>query len=86
MELATLRHNDPYPRPPGWLLSPKYVEIFLMGSGKKTFCAPGGDSQTVQPKYLGDRRLIQVAIATLASERSLLLIGEPGTAKGVFPC
>lgn len=81
LELAALRHDDPHSRPPGWLLSPKRVETFLMGSGKQTFLTPDGQSITIRPKYLGDRRLIQVAIATLASERALLLVGEPGTAK-----
>ncbi len=80
-ELAALQHDDPYPRPPGWALSPRRVEVFLMGSGKETFSTPDGQKIPIRPKYLGDRRLIQVAIATLASERALLLIGEPGTAK-----
>jgi len=35
----------------------------------------------VTPKYIGNRRLIEVAIATLATDRALLLIGVPGTAK-----
>jgi MoxR-like ATPase len=35
----------------------------------------------IAPKFIGDRRLIQVAIATLASDRALLLLGDPGTAK-----
>ncbi len=81
LELTALRHNDPHPRPPGWLLSPKRVEIFLLGSGRETFPTPEGQPVAIRPKYLGDRRLIQVAIATLASERALLLVGEPGTAK-----
>lgn len=81
LELAALRSEDPHPRPPGWLLSPKRVEIFLMGSGKQSFATPNGEKVAIRPKYLGDRRLIQVAIATLASERALLLVGEPGTAK-----
>ncbi len=81
LELAALRHNDPHPRPPGWQLSPKRVEIFLMGSGQETFATPDRQKVAIRPKYMGDRRLIQVAIATLASERALLLVGEPGTAK-----
>lgn len=81
LELAALRHNDPHPRPAGWLLSPRRVEIFMLGSGKEAFATPDGQRLAIHPKYLGDRRLIQVAIATLASERALLLIGEPGTAK-----
>ena len=80
-ELTALRHDDPYPRPPGWFLSPKRVEVFLMGSGKETFSTPDRQKVAIRPKYRGDRRLIQVAIATLASERALLLVGEPGTAK-----
>jgi MoxR-like ATPase len=35
----------------------------------------------ITPKYIGDRALVQVAIATLASDRALMLTGEPGTAK-----
>jgi MoxR-like ATPase len=35
----------------------------------------------ITPKYIGDRALVQVAIATLASDRALMLVGEPGTAK-----
>ncbi len=81
LELAALRANDPHPRPPGWALSPRRVELFLMGSGRETLPTPDGTKVAIRAKYLGDRRLIQVAIATLASERALLLVGEPGTAK-----
>jgi MoxR-like ATPase len=68
-ELAALAAADTAPRPPGWRLSPRAVETYLMG----------GDG--IAPKFIGDRALIQVAIATLASDRALMLIGEPGTAK-----
>ena len=34
----------------------------------------------ISPKYVGSRRLIEVAVATLATDRALLL-GVPGTAK-----
>lgn len=80
-ELAALQAADTYERPPGWQLSPRMVEVFVMGSGGETFPGPDGQSIPISPKYIGQRRLIQVAIVTLASERSLLLIGEPGTAK-----
>ena len=33
------------------------------------------------PKYIGNRRLIEIAISTLATDRALLLLGVPGTAK-----
>jgi MoxR-like ATPase len=35
----------------------------------------------VSPKYVGNRHLIEIAIATLATDRALLLFGVPGTAK-----
>jgi MoxR-like ATPase len=46
-----------------------------MGSDNPAFGLP------ITAKYIGDRALIQVAIATLASDRALMLVGEPGTAK-----
>src|SRR6476660_5455973 len=56
-------------------MTPRAVETYVMGSEK----AVGG--VTITPKYVGDRSLVQVAIATLASDRALMLAGEPGTAK-----
>ena len=79
-ELAALRAQDRWPKPPGWALSPRMVETFIMGSRE---ALPGSDGRkvTIPPKFVGDRRLVQVAIATLASDRALMLAGEPGTAK-----
>ena len=74
-ELDALARSDASPRPPGWRLSPRAVEAYVMGSDKPI----GGI--TITPKYIGDRSLVQVAIATLASDRALMLVGEPGTAK-----
>src|SRR5262249_29767237 len=61
-------------RPANWKLSPHAVVTYLMG-GK----AAGG--VTIAPKYIGNRRLIETAVATLATDRALLLLGVPGTAK-----
>ncbi|HEU4410108.1 MAG TPA: AAA family ATPase [Polyangiaceae bacterium] len=74
-ELDALVAADQGAKPPGWRLSPKAVETYLLGSNKPV----GGVAIT--PKYVGDRAIVQVAIATLASDRALLLVGEPGTAK-----
>jgi hypothetical protein len=74
-ELSALAGADSGPKPPGWKLSPRTVETYIMGAD-----APVG-GVTITPKYIGDRALVQVAIATLASDRALLLTGEPGTAK-----
>jgi MoxR-like ATPase len=73
-ELAALAECDDRPRPPRWRLSPWAVVTYLMG-GRLT------DGTEITPKYIGDRRLIEVAVATLATDRALLLLGLPGTAK-----
>jgi MoxR-like ATPase len=39
------------------------------------------DGTVITPKYIGSRRLMEVAVATLATDRALLLLGVPGTAK-----
>jgi MoxR-like ATPase len=79
-ELAVLRATDRWPRPPGWQLSPRQVETFIVGSDDP-LPGPDGRPVAIGPKFVGDRRLVQVAIATLASDRALMLAGEPGTAK-----
>lgn len=73
-ELEALKEEDKKEeKPAGWQLSPKAVLKFVIG-GKA-----GGVNIT--PKYIGHNRLVEIAIATLLTDRSLLLIGEPGTAK-----
>lgn len=73
-ELSALQANDKRPRPPNWKCSPFSVALYLLG-GK------ADDGTEITPKYIGDRRLIEVAIASLATDRALLLLGAPGTAK-----
>ena len=73
-ELAVLAEYDDRPRPPGWRLSPWAVTEYLLGGS-----VLGGVAIT--PKYIGSRRIVEVAVATLATDRALLLLGVPGTAK-----
>lgn len=73
-ELKALMAADEHPRPPNWLLSPWAVVDYLMGGKLR-------DGTGIEPKYYGNRRLIEVAVATLATDRALLLTGIPGTAK-----
>jgi MoxR-like ATPase len=79
-ELAALQAADQGARPAGWRLSPRAIETFILGSREK-MRGPDGAQVEITPKFVGDRRLVQVAIATLASDRALMLAGEPGTAK-----
>ncbi len=73
-ELAALAKGDDRPRPENWRLSPQAVVTYLLG-GK------AGDGTSISAKYVGNRRLIETAVATLATDRALLLLGLPGTAK-----
>lgn len=72
-ELAALAAADDRPRPPSWRLSPWAVCTYLLGGELA--------GATIRPKYFGARRPIEVAVATLATDRALLLQGLPGTAK-----
>ena len=73
-ELVALAQQDTHPRPPMWKLSPRAVLTYLLGGRLP-------DGTDISPKYVGERRLMEVAVATLATDRALLLIGVPGTAK-----
>ncbi len=73
-ELAALARLDDRPRPPSWQLSPWAVVTYLLGGELS-------DGTVITPKYVGPRRLMEVAVATLATDRALLLLGVPGTAK-----
>jgi MoxR-like ATPase len=75
-ELAALARGDDRPRPANWKLSPQAVVTYLMGGA-----AP--DGAAITPKYVGNRRIIETAVATLATDRALLLLGVPGTAKSM---
>ena len=72
-ELEALIAGEKHPVPAGWRMSPRSVLTYICGGkvGKKEITA----------KYIGHTRLVEIAIATLVTDRALLLIGEPGTAK-----
>lgn len=73
-ELDELKKIDERQRPPNWVLSPWAVRTYVLG-GK----LPNGF--VITPKYIGKERLVEIAVATLATDRALLLYGVPGTAK-----
>src|ERR671912_352574 len=73
-ELAALAAVDDRERPPSWRLSPWAVVAYVLGTTL-------ADGAVITPKYVGRRRLVEVAVATLATDRALLLLGVPGTAK-----
>lgn len=73
-ELEELKKHDGRQRPPNWQLSPWAVSTYLLGGRLD-------NGFEVTPKYIGNRRLIEIAVATVATDRALLLFGSPGTAK-----
>ncbi|WP_106400171.1 ATP-binding protein [Actinocorallia populi] len=88
-ELAFLAAYDSGPRPPGWALTPKAVVTFVCGSGDEPLRLPSPvkgmpDRLVVAPKFVGERSLVERCVVTLAGERGLLLVGEPGTAKSML--
>lgn len=72
-EISYLIKNDTNPVPIGWKMSPQAVLTYITGGKFK--------DMDITPKYIGNKRLVEIAIATLLTDRALLLIGEPGTAK-----
>ena len=78
-QLAALRANDTGAKPPNWQLSPRAVRDFILGTDKPL--AYEGESIEITKKFYGDDALIERAIVTLAGNRGLMLVGEPGTAK-----
>jgi MoxR-like ATPase len=73
-ELSELEQNDTRPRPPNWRMSPWAVATYLLGGTLD-------NGYEISAKYIGNGRLIEIAIATLTTDRALLLLGIPGTGK-----
>ncbi|WP_371494199.1 AAA family ATPase [Kitasatospora sp. NBC_00374] len=91
-ELAFLAALDDGPRPPGWALTPSAVVTFVCGSGGEALNLPARRRAAgrlpaklvIAPKFVGERALVERCVVTLAGERGLLLVGEPGTAKSML--
>jgi MoxR-like ATPase len=82
-QLEALKQNDQDTPPSAWKLSPRSVLAYIVGTTKPIKATIDGKSQEVAitRKFFGDDSIVERAIVTLASERALLLVGEPGTGK-----
>jgi len=78
-ELAALQAADQGPRPDGWRLSPRSVRRFILGGAELD-----GGGPAIARKIHGNDALVERAIVTLAGQRGLMLVGEPGTAKSLL--
>ncbi len=81
-QLEAIRQNDTETPPPSWGLSPRSVLLYVVG-GKTLKATIDGKAVEVPitRKFYGDDGVVERSIVTLASERALLLVGEPGTGK-----
>jgi MoxR-like ATPase len=81
-QLEALRQNDADTLPKPWRMSPRSVLTYITG-GKTLKAKIDGKAVEVPitRKFFGDDGIVERAIVTLASERALLLVGEPGTGK-----
>ncbi len=71
-ELARLKEADAaLPKPVGWAMTPRSVVDFILGD----------PTRKLTPKFVGRRNFLERCVVALATNRGLMLIGEPGTAK-----
>ncbi len=78
-ELEALKATDLSKKPQNWELSPQAVRTFILGS--RTPILYNGKEIVIRKKYFGNDALVERCIITLAGNRGLMLVGEPGTAK-----
>lgn len=81
-QIEALKQNEKNEIPESWQMSPRSVLLYITG-GKKIKAEIDGKKKDVEitRKFFGDDTIVERAIVTLASERALLLVGEPGTGK-----
>ena len=70
LEKLVTRDKDK-PKPQGWAMTPDSVVKFVLGDKKLN----------IKGKFVGTRRFVERCVVALATNRGLMLIGEPGTAK-----
>lgn len=73
-ELEALAKSDEGPRPRGWALSPRAVRAFILGDS----------ARNIRKKFVGNPSLVDRAMVAIATNRGLMLVGEPGTAKSLL--
>ena len=78
-ELEALKNTDEGKKPENWQMSPKAVRTFILGSQRPI--VHEGKEYIIGKKYFGNDALVERCIVTLAGNRGLMLVGEPGTAK-----
>ncbi len=82
-QLEALKQQDKDTPPSAWKLSPRSVLAYITGTAKPIKATIDGKQVEVPitRKFFGDDTIVERSIVTLASERALLLVGEPGTGK-----
>jgi MoxR-like ATPase len=74
-EIQRLVENDAdVQRPPGWRMTPASAVRFIAGD----------TALGIAPKFVGERAFVERCVVALATNRGLMLIGRPGTAKSLL--
>lgn len=81
-QLDALKSIDTFEKPVNWRLSPRMVRDFIVGRDEAIEYE--GKEVKITRKYYGNDPLIERCIVTLAGNRGLMLVGEPGTAKSML--
>ncbi len=83
-DLQLLAEMDQCERPENWLLSPQSVVDFICGTNGEKVGKSKQVARAIDAKFVGPRDIIQRCVVTLAGERGLMMVGEPGTAKSML--
>ncbi len=83
-DLQLLAEADQGDRPENWLLSPQSVVDFICGTDGEKVGKSKQVARAIETKFVGPRDIIQRCVVTLAGERGLMMVGEPGTAKSML--
>lgn len=81
-QLEALKQNEKDTPPSSWKLSPRSVLSYIIGGTTLEATIAGKKKKVeINRKFYGDTAIVERSIVTLASDRALLLVGDPGTGK-----
>lgn len=81
-QIEALKQNEKDTPPSSWKLAPRSVLTYIVGGVTLEATIAGKKKKVdITRKFYGDTAIVERSIVTLASDRALLLVGDPGTGK-----